>query len=105
MSPTARPARRAQAAQLRRLALYFDVGAELWRPRAAWGDMTLPDWDGLFQPGIAEGGAASPRLPARGGEGPGKALAAAEESPGRAEELRPVRQADGEAQARTPVAP
>ena len=105
--PTARPALRAQAAQLRRLALYFDVGAELWRPRAAWGDMSLPDWDGLFQPGIAEGGAASPRLPVRGGEGPSAALAAAEESPGRgrAEETRPARQANGGAQARTPAAP
>ena len=80
----------AQAAQLRRLALYFDVGAALWRPKAAWGAMPLGDWDGLFQPGIAErpsaGAPAQPQIAA--GEATEEAPAVGQQ--GRAEEQRPT---------------
>ena len=77
----------AQAAQLRRLALYFDVGAALWRPKAAWGAMPLADWDGLFQPGIAEApSAGAPQIAAR--EPTEDAPAAGDQ--GRAEEQRPT---------------
>jgi hypothetical protein len=46
-----------QASHLKRLALYFDVGMELWTPGAPWGDLSPSEWDGLFLPGI---GAAEP---------------------------------------------
>lgn len=83
-------ARAAQAAQLRRLALYFDVGAALWRPKAAWAAMPRGDWDGLFQPGIAEGpSAGAPSQPQiAAGEATGDAPAAGDQ--GRAEEQRPT---------------
>ena len=88
-----------QAAQLRRLALYFDVGAALWRPKAAWAAMPLDDWDGLFQPGIAEapsaGAPAQPRIAA--GEATGDAPAAGEQ--GRAEEQRPTEESSPAMQA------
>lgn len=82
--------RAAQAAQLRRLALYFDVGAALWRPKATWAAMPLADWDGLFQPGIAEGpSAGAPSQPQTAvGEPPGETTVAPEQ--GRAEEQRPT---------------
>ncbi|KAK9834254.1 hypothetical protein WJX81_000411 [Elliptochloris bilobata] len=75
-----------KAAQLRRLALYFDVGAELWRPKAAWGAMALADWNGLFQPGVAEGPCIEPVPEAQQQEG---AAAEAAEEQGRAEEQHP----------------
>ena len=41
-----------QASELRRLALYFDVGSELWRTDIAWTDLQPGQWDELFQPSI-----------------------------------------------------
>lgn len=42
-----------QAAELRRLALYFDVGTELWAERQRdWGTLPLDAWDAVFRPGI-----------------------------------------------------
>ena len=42
-----------QASQLRRFAVYFDVGKPLWQPKKAWMDMLAYDWDQLFKQGIA----------------------------------------------------
>ncbi len=42
-----------QASQLRRFAVYFDVGKPLWQPKKAWKDMLAYDWDQLFKTGIA----------------------------------------------------
>ena len=47
-----------QASHLRRFALYFDVGGELWKPKKEWADMLAYDWDILFKPGIAAAEAA-----------------------------------------------
>ena len=41
-----------QASELRRLALYFDVSAELWRTEVDWKDMQPGQWDALFLPSI-----------------------------------------------------
>lgn len=41
-----------QASELRRLALYFDVGTELWTPEQDWGKLPLTAWDAMFQPGL-----------------------------------------------------
>lgn len=42
-----------QASQLKRFAVYFDVGKPLWQPKKAWKDMLAYDWDQLFKTGIA----------------------------------------------------
>ena len=42
-----------QASQLRRFAVYFDVGKPLWQPKKPWGDMLAYHWDQLFKVGIA----------------------------------------------------
>lgn len=57
--------RGAQASQLRRLALYFDVGTQLWGERTAadWQAMSREDWDRLFEAGIAESAPSSPSSP------------------------------------------
>ena len=66
------------------------MGAALWRPKAAWGAMPLADWDGLFQPGIAEGpSAGAPPLPQIAAGEPTEEAPAAENQ-GRAEEQRPT---------------
>ncbi len=58
-----------QASQLRRFAVYFDVGKPLWQPKKAWKDMLAYDWDQLFKTGIAADstrpvqGSTSPRAP------------------------------------------
>ena len=58
-----------QASQLRRFAVYFDVGKPLWQPKKAWKDMLAYDWDQLFKTGIAAdtaraaSGSTSPREP------------------------------------------
>lgn len=43
-----------QAASLRRLAVYFDVGTKLWQPEKDWNKLPLEAWDAMFRPGIAE---------------------------------------------------
>ena len=55
-----------QASELRRLALYFDVGTKLWEPEEDWHKLSLDAWDALFRAGIAED-------PAVNGEGMGNA--------------------------------
>jgi hypothetical protein len=43
-----------QASELRRLALYFDVGTALWADEQRdWGSLPLEAWDAVFKPGIA----------------------------------------------------
>eukprot|EP00884_Botryococcus_braunii_P010315 jgi/Botrbrau1/19285/Bobra.0073s0028.1 len=53
-----------KASQLRRLALYFDVGTTLWGTRSAadWQAMTREQWDALFERGIAQSAPGSPTL-------------------------------------------
>ena len=41
-----------QASELRRMALYFDVGAELWRPDTPWKDADRAGWDRFFLPSV-----------------------------------------------------
>ncbi|KAK9908805.1 hypothetical protein WJX75_003140 [Coccomyxa subellipsoidea] len=43
-----------KASELRRLALYFDVGTKLWEPEEDWHKLSLNAWDALFRAGIAE---------------------------------------------------
>ena len=43
----------AQASQLKRFAVYFDVGKPLWQPKKDWSEMLAYDWDQLFKTGIA----------------------------------------------------
>lgn len=45
----------AQASELKRLAVYFDVHTQLWQPKKPWAEMGRGDWDELFLPGIAGG--------------------------------------------------
>ena len=54
-----------QASQLKRFAVYFDVGRPLWQPKKAWMDMLAYDWDQLFKQGIAADNArpTSPSMP------------------------------------------
>jgi hypothetical protein len=49
---------------LRRLALYFDVGTELWELRSSddWKALTSDGWDRLFRPGIGEEAAETPEF-------------------------------------------
>ncbi|KAK9815130.1 hypothetical protein WJX73_008307 [Symbiochloris irregularis] len=42
-----------KASELRRLALYFDVGIDLWKTEQSWEDMQPQEWDELFLPSIA----------------------------------------------------
>ena len=42
-----------QASELRRLALYFDVGTKMWQPEEDWQQLSPDAWDALFRPGIA----------------------------------------------------
>ena len=42
-----------QGCELRRLAFYFDVEAELWRGVDDWAALDARGWDERFQPGIA----------------------------------------------------
>ena len=42
-----------QASELKRLAVYYDVHTELWKPDKPWAEMKPADWTALFQPGIA----------------------------------------------------
>jgi hypothetical protein len=66
-----------QASELRRLALYFDVGTKLWQPEEDWHKLPLDAWDTLFRPGIAEDPAADGEgieISEKGG-GPGSAPA------------------------------
>lgn len=42
-----------QASELRRLALYFDVGTEIWQTEADWRDLQPSQWDELFIPSIS----------------------------------------------------
>lgn len=56
-----------QASELRRLALYFDVGTRLWADEQRdWGALPLEAWDAVFRPGIA--GAEEP-VPGAGDSG------------------------------------
>ncbi len=61
-------------AQLKRLAVYFDVRAQLWQPGKAWPELKPAEWDSLFLPGVAataealEGGKADGRQLAAGTE-------------------------------------
>lgn len=59
-----------QASHLRRFALYFDVGGELWKPKKEWSDMLAYDWDVLFKPGIAAAEAAETPKYKEGGSVP-----------------------------------
>lgn len=45
-----------QASELKRLAVYYDVQTELWKPDKPWAEMKRADWTALFQPGIAASG-------------------------------------------------
>ena len=42
-----------QASELRRMALYFDAGQELWHPSKPWREAGPEDWDRLFLPSIS----------------------------------------------------
>ena len=42
-----------QASRLKRLALYFDVGTQMWQPKEDWQQLLPQAWEDLFQPGIA----------------------------------------------------
>ena len=42
-----------QASELRRLALYFDVGTKMWQLEENWQQLSRDAWDALFRPGIA----------------------------------------------------
>ena len=42
-----------KAAQLKRLAVYFDVHARLWQPGKPWLELKPAEWDALFLPGVA----------------------------------------------------
>ena len=44
-----------QASELRRLALYFDVGTKLWHTETPWTDLRPAQWDELFLPSISAG--------------------------------------------------
>lgn len=38
---------------MQRLAVYFEVGTEMWRPEEDWAALPVEDWDKHFQPGIS----------------------------------------------------
>ena len=77
-------------AQLKRLAVYFDVHAKLWQPGKAWPELKAAEWDALFLPGVA---AAAEAL--EGGQADGGQSAAGTEavstSPDEGEDGAPVR--------------
>ena len=48
---------------MQRLAIYFDVGTEMWRPEEDWGALPPGSWDDYFQPGIGSHSPDTPRAP------------------------------------------
>ena len=54
-----------QGSQLQRLALYFDIGKELWlKDEVDWTNLSVDTWDTYFLPGIAVAEAKSEFAPA-----------------------------------------
>src|SRR4051812_1763885 len=52
-----------QGSRLQRLALYFDVGTELWRPAVDWAKLSIEKWDEFFQRGISAAAPDEPGAP------------------------------------------
>ncbi len=83
-----------KAAQLKRLAVYFDVHERLWQPGKPWLELKPAEWDVLFLPGVAlpaEAPAGTDEVPAAGEHaGSGPDASGGSRGPERAYVLQPV---------------